>query len=70
MNLGKSFQNLDVLSDTQLRHVGGLLEQKIKDYVHAIENYPPERMDRVGKPHMAKLVDQLQSVKSRLGLDE
>lgn len=39
----------------QLEHLRRLAQDEVRRYKKAIQNYPPERMERAGKPHLAKL---------------
>lgn len=51
----KHYRNIENLTHDKLNHLIQLAQVEIDNYQKAIENYPPERMERYGKPHLRKL---------------
>lgn len=47
---------------TNIDHHIQLKQIEIANYQNAIKNYPPDRMLRHGKPHLAKLQNELVSL--------
>jgi len=58
MNIQTAIEKIDSLSLTELNHTLQLLDVQIKNYTLLIENYPPDRMERYGKPYLKRLSDQ------------
>jgi len=55
MILAFNFLKIEKLSEIQLNHMIQLCDLEIKIYEKLIVNYPPERMERCGLPHLEKL---------------
>jgi len=52
----------------QLEHLLFLSEIEIANYEKTIKNYPVERMDRFGIPHLTKLQAVSQTIRTAIGI--
>jgi hypothetical protein len=50
----------------QLQHLLQLAQDQVKRYEQAIVNYPPNRMENYGKPHLARLQDTVNSLQTAI----
>lgn len=49
-----------------LEHRIQLKRDEIEHYRKAIENYPPQRLERAGKPYLARLMNELKILENEL----
>lgn len=66
MNLLKAWEQRDKLNEKMSRLLLQGLENDLKAYERAIENYPPERMEKYGKPYLNMLENKVQVVKQMI----
>lgn len=53
-------------TDGKLQHMLQLAEIRVQNYAEAIKNYPPDRMEMYGKPHMMMLEERANVIRSIL----
>ena len=58
--------DLSKKTDAELKHYVQLIKIDINNYRKHIENYPPERMEKYGIPHLTRLIEVLKKVKAEL----
>jgi hypothetical protein len=62
MNLHKAWEGRDKLNEKMsLLLLQGLRQERI-NYLRVIENYPPERMEKYGKPFLEKLDHKISTI--------
>lgn len=66
MDLRNAYEKREKLSQAQLEHLLQRLWDDVTHYRRCIENYPPDRMERFGKPHLAMLMDRVTQVEALL----
>ncbi|MCW0198375.1 hypothetical protein [Sphingopyxis sp.] len=64
MFIEKAYAKRDSLSDRDLGRLADALRDQVDRYAIAIENYPPERMERHGTPFLQHLQGRLDEVNS------
>lgn len=68
MNLAKALLRVKSLNVGELRHYMQMAQVEIDNYAVCIENYPPDRLEKYGRPFMAKLVSQRAVFQEELNL--
>jgi hypothetical protein len=58
MTINQALDKAETLTQSQLAHMEQLCQVEIDNYLICIENYPPERMERYGKPCLARLIER------------
>lgn len=58
----KAYDRRESLSDADLERLLAALKDEAERYRVSIRNYPPERMERHGKPFLAKLEERVDNV--------
>ena len=53
-------KKLEKMTPSQVDHAIQQFKDEIRRYTVSIENYPPERMDKAGKPFLKHLKDRLE----------
>ncbi len=66
MFIGNAYARRDALSDAELVRLLASLKDETERYRYAIRNYPPERMERYGKPFLAMLEERVAEVQRLL----
>ncbi|HZF41956.1 MAG TPA: hypothetical protein VEZ48_00935 [Sphingomonadaceae bacterium] len=67
MFIDKAYARRDRLADAELERLLAALKDEADRYRYAIQNYPPDRMERYGKPYLNRLeerVDETQRLMS------
>jgi hypothetical protein len=57
-----AYQRRETLSDSELERLRAALAVEVARYLDAIQNYPPDRMEQYGKPHLARLEGRVAEV--------
>ena len=55
MWIENAYERRAALSDNELERLLAGLKEELERYRYAIRNYPPERMERYGRPFLSKL---------------
>ena len=55
-----ALEKIKTLTMAELDHRIQLMDYEIEYYKLCIQNYPPERMEKYGKPYLKKLEEQKQ----------
>lgn len=63
MFIQDAYARRDDLSDVELERLSAALKDEVARYQFAIRNYPPDRMERYGKPHLATLQERGEAVR-------
>jgi hypothetical protein len=66
MNINISFRaykNIQLLPYHKLEHLLQLAEIEVENYLNVIKNYPPDRMEKCGKPYLEKLRTVVSDIK-------
>lgn len=58
MYIDKAYDQREDLSDRDLERLLLVLRDEVERYRHTIRNYPPDRMEKHGKPFLAKLEER------------
>ena len=66
MNLLKAWEQRDKLNEKMSRLLLQGLENDLLAYRRAIANYPPERMEKYGKPYLNMLEDKVAVIKKMI----
>lgn len=66
MHITTAIEKLESLTLSQVKHLLQQCEQEIVQYKYCISNYPPDRMEKYGKPFIEGLEARRDKVKSRL----
>lgn len=67
INIGsKTFKNVETFPIGKLEHLRQLAEIQVTNYKRVIQNYPPDRMERCGKPFLNKLEAEVEKIKTLL----
>ena len=70
MFIEKAYERRTTLSDAELLRLLAALKDEVERYRYAIRNCPPDRMERYGKPFLAKLEVRVEVVQHLVqGLD-
>ena len=64
--IGTKRYRLDGLSAGKLEHLLQLAQIEIDNYRRAIQNYPPDRMEKYGKPFLERLAATKNEIAGRL----
>lgn len=67
MFIGNAYARRDSLSEAELGRLLAALQDEADRYRYAIRNYPPDRMERHGKPYLARLEERVEVVQRLLG---
>lgn len=59
MFLLKAYARAETLDDVELERLLQALRDEVERYRYAIRNYPPERMERHGKPYLSELQERV-----------
>ena len=59
MYIDKAYSQRDHLSDRDLERLLGALRVEVERYRYTIRNYPSDRMEKHGKPFLAKLEERV-----------
>ncbi|HEU0309961.1 MAG TPA: hypothetical protein VFR36_01900 [Sphingomicrobium sp.] len=62
MFIENAYARRDSLSDAELERLLAALKDEAERYRYAICNYPPDRMERYGKPFLARLEERVGEV--------
>ena len=62
MFIGNAYARRVSLSDAELERLLASLQDEAERYRYAIRNYPPDRMERHGKPFLAMLEERVAEV--------
>jgi len=66
MNIEKAYAKRELLSRKDLEQLyQGLLDELVR-YRRAIQNYPPERMEKYGEPFLKRLEGRISEVEALL----
>lgn len=57
-----AYERRDSLSDNELERLLAALKDEAERYRYTIRNYPPDRMERHGKPFLARLEERVETV--------
>ena len=57
-----AYDRRDSLSDSDLERLLAALKDEVARYRYAIRNYPPDRIERHGKPFLATLQERVEEV--------
>ena len=57
-----AYDRRDNLSDNELGRLLAALKDEAERYRYTIRNYPPDRMERHGKPFLARLEERVENV--------
>ena len=63
MYIDKAYDQREDLSDRDLERLLVALRDEVERYRYTIRNYPPDRMEKHGKPFLAKLEERVAVVK-------
>lgn len=63
MYIDKAYDQREDLSDRDLERLLIALRDEVGRYRYTIRNYPPDRMEKHGKPFLAKLEERVAVVK-------
>ncbi|MDT9600013.1 hypothetical protein [Sphingosinicella rhizophila] len=66
MFIKKAYASRDSLSDAELERLLAALKDEAERYRYAIRNYPPDRLERHGKPFLAGLEERVDEVQHLL----
>ena len=66
MNWATALERLETLNKGQVIGLQTVLKHEVQMYKRCIRNYPPDRMRKYGKPHLAKLETALKQVETQL----
>lgn len=66
MTINQALDKIDTLTQSQLVHMEQLCQVEIDNYLICIENYPPERMEKYGKPYLALLQERKKAFTGRI----
>ena len=59
MYIDKAYDQREDLSDRDLERLLTALRDEVERYRYTIRNYPPDRMEKHGKPFLAKLEERV-----------
>jgi len=62
MFIWNAYARREGLSDAQLERLLAALRDEVKRYCDVIRNYPPDRMERYGTPHLNRLQERVEEV--------
>lgn len=63
MFIENAYERRATLSDAELERLLAALKDEVERYRYAIRNYPPDRMERYGRPFLVKLEDRVDMVR-------
>ncbi len=66
MFIENAYARRDNLSDAELERLLAALKDEVERYRYTIRNYPPDRMERHGRPFLAKLEERVDEVQRLL----
>jgi hypothetical protein len=66
MFIENAYASRESLSDAELERLLAALKDETERYRYAIRNYPPERMERYGRPFLANLEERVEEVQRLL----
>jgi len=64
MFIENAYARRDSLSDAEMERLLAALKDEVGRYRYAIRNYPRDRMERYGKPFLARLEERVAEVQS------
>ena len=66
MFIEKAYARRETLSDAELERLLAALTDEVERYRSAIRNYPPDRLERHGRPFLARLEQRVDEVRQLL----